>query len=180
MARFEPAWIEEPLLSEDLRAHADLRSVSPAPIALGENLSTVYQVKEALLLGACDIVQPNVVRVGGITPFLRIAALVQAFGARLAPHLLPEISGLLALTLPQTCEVEDVEDASLTALGLVHRPGVAISDGWLSTTDPPPPGLGVQVCAVPVGEVPGAPAGGPGAAWPPTSDRSPVPQEEIR
>ena len=71
---FDPAWIEEPLLADDLAGHAELRRRITTPVALGENLHTFYRFREAIDLGACDIVQPNVVRVGGITPFLRIAA----------------------------------------------------------------------------------------------------------
>lgn len=144
LSRFEPAWIEEPLLSDDLRAHAELRRATPVPVALGENLATVHQFREAALLGAADVLQPNVVRVGGITPFLRIAALVRAHGITLAPHLLPDLSGLLAVCLPDEVEVEVVEDASFADLGLLGRPAVLVADGWCEPAEPSSPGLGVR------------------------------------
>src|SRR3954452_12786069 len=112
LSRYDLAWVEEPLLSDDLRAHAELRRVCGVPIALGENLATEFQFREAALLGACDVAQPNVVRVGGITPFLRIAVLPRTHGLTLAPHLLPALPGLRAVCLPQECDVEIVEDAS--------------------------------------------------------------------
>jgi L-alanine-DL-glutamate epimerase-like enolase superfamily enzyme len=145
MAVYDLHWIEEPLLADDLRAHAQLRDMIDVPVALGENLHTVYQFREALQLGACDIVQPNVVRVGGITPFLRIAALANAHGAQVAPHLLPELSGQLALCLPEPTAVEDVEDAGLAQLGALCRPsGVHIDAGWLRADTGP--GHGLEFC----------------------------------
>jgi L-alanine-DL-glutamate epimerase-like enolase superfamily enzyme len=143
---FDLAWIEEPLLADDLPAHAELRRRIDIPIAIGENLHTVYRFRDAIDSGACDIVQPNVVRVGGITPFLGIAALAAERGIPLHPHLLPEISGQLALTLGDAAGaalVEDVEDASFEALGLLAEPSpVRIEGNRLFSTGRP--GLGIR------------------------------------
>jgi L-alanine-DL-glutamate epimerase-like enolase superfamily enzyme len=142
LERYEPDLLEEPLLADDLRAHRELRRSTPIPIALGENLYTAYQFREALRLGACDIVQPNVVRVGGITPFLRIAEQSRTAGAAVMPHLLVDLSGQLALCLPGPPLVEHVEDASFEALGILARPsGVHIADGTLSADTGPGHGL---------------------------------------
>ncbi|UVS78924.1 mandelate racemase/muconate lactonizing enzyme family protein [Actinokineospora sp. UTMC 2448] len=142
LAEFRPYWLEEPLRADDLRAHAELRRRCPFPIALGENLHTAYQFREAILLGACDIIQPNVVRVGGITPFLRIAELARALGVGVAPHLLPDLSGQLALTLPGPVWVEEVEDASFAALDVLSAPsGVEVKEGRLTADTGPGHGL---------------------------------------
>ncbi len=144
LAAYAPAWIEEPLLADDLAGHAELRRRISTPVAIGENLHTVHRFAEAIDLGSCDVVQPNVVRVGGITPFLRIAALAEDRGVTLHPHLLPEISGQLALVLPQEVLVEDVEDASFAALGLLTAPSpVMITNGRLTATGAP--GLGLEL-----------------------------------
>ena len=79
----------------------ELRKRVSVPVALGENAHTIQRFRDLIDAGCCDIVQPNVVRVGGITPFLAIAELARDRGVRLAPHLLPELSGQLALTLPE-------------------------------------------------------------------------------
>ncbi|WP_251452117.1 mandelate racemase/muconate lactonizing enzyme family protein [Microbacterium sp. Marseille-Q6648] len=152
LAEVSPAWIEEPLRADDLYGHTELArrltSSSGIPIALGENLHTVYRFDEFLRAGAVQIVQPNVVRVGGITPFLGIAAIAAEYGAALHPHLLPELSGQLALSLrpvPGVAEpmVEDVEDAGFGALGALADPSpVSISDGAL--TEVPHVGLGIR------------------------------------
>ena len=63
-----------------------------APIAIGENVYTIQQFNHYLARGACDFVQADVVRVGGITPYLDIAALARAWNVPLAPHFMMEIS----------------------------------------------------------------------------------------
>ncbi|MFI0443887.1 mandelate racemase/muconate lactonizing enzyme family protein [Actinomadura sp. 6N118] len=144
LRRFEPGWIEEPLPADDVQAYARLRAAaSGIPIALGENTHTPWQFRDLLTAGACDILQPNVVRVGGITPFLRIVELARTFDIPVYPHLLPDISGQLACCLPLPAMVEDVEDASFAALGLLTEPyPVRIEDGLLRPGDHP--GLGLR------------------------------------
>jgi L-alanine-DL-glutamate epimerase-like enolase superfamily enzyme len=134
-------WLEEPLRADDLSAYRRLRSNSPVPIALGENVHTIYRFRDFIEAGAVDIIQPNIVRVGGITPFRRIVELARANSVRVAPHLLPELSGQLALTLAEAVSVEDVEDASFEQLGVLAAPSpVRIRNSRLYGTGRP--GLG--------------------------------------
>lgn len=140
-------WIEEPLRADDLSGHRELArrlaASSQVPIALGENLYTPYRFAEFLQAGAAQIVQPNVVRVGGITPFLQIAHIAAKHGAALHPHLLPELSGQLAMVLPGDSLVEDVEDAGFAELGALDGPSpVNIQAGTLTET--PHEGLGMR------------------------------------
>jgi L-alanine-DL-glutamate epimerase-like enolase superfamily enzyme len=142
LRRFDPYWIEEPLLADDLAAHVELRRAIDVPVALGENVYTVQRFRELLVAGACDVVQPNVVRVGGITPFLRIAELARAFTVPVFPHLLIDLSGQLALCLPMAAMVEDVEDASFAAQGALAAPsGVEVVGGELRADTGPGHGL---------------------------------------
>ncbi|NAS23222.1 mandelate racemase/muconate lactonizing enzyme family protein [Herbidospora sp. NEAU-GS84] len=117
---FGLTWVEEPLPADDLHGLRRLRESVDVPIAAGESLYTVHEFRA--LLEAVDVVQPNVVRVGGVTPLLRIAELARVHGVPTFPHLLPDLSAQLALALPLPCMVEDVEDASLAALGLLDGP----------------------------------------------------------
>jgi len=122
LARFDLAWVEEPLRSDDTLGYLELRGSVDVPVAMGENAHTAHRFRELAALGAADVLQPNVVRVGGITPFLEIAELVDAADLRLAPHLLPELSGQLAMVVAQETEIERVEDADLDTLGLLAGP----------------------------------------------------------
>lgn len=139
----DPLWIEEPLRADDLAAHRELRKRTGIPIALGENVHTVHRFRDFLDAGVVDVVQPNVVRVGGITPFLAIADLARSRGVTLAPHLLPELSAQLAFALPERTWVEDVEEAGFADLGALVAPsGAVIADGWASGG--PALGLGLE------------------------------------
>jgi L-alanine-DL-glutamate epimerase-like enolase superfamily enzyme len=83
-----------------------------------------------------------VCRVGGITPFLRIARLARMFDIPVMPHLLPDISGQLALCLPLPALVEDIDQGSFAALGALADPsGVSITGDSLQVRTPPGHGL---------------------------------------
>jgi len=129
LAAFDLAWIEEPLRADDLAAHVALRDRIDVPIALGENLHTRYRFAEFIDAGVVDVVQPNIVRVGGITPFLAIAGLTADRGVQLAPHLLLELSAQVALAMPGDHLVEAVEDASFESLGALAAPSPVVVDG---------------------------------------------------
>ncbi|MER5422311.1 mandelate racemase/muconate lactonizing enzyme family protein [Streptosporangium roseum] len=132
LAEYDLHWVEEPLPADDVAGQARLRAGVDVPIAAGESAYSVYEFRDLLVAGACDVLQPNVVRVGGITPLLRIAELARTFDVPVYPHLLPEISGQLALALPLPCMAEEVEDASFAALGLIAEPyPVSVEKGEL-------------------------------------------------
>ncbi|WP_125612375.1 mandelate racemase/muconate lactonizing enzyme family protein [Specibacter cremeus] len=141
LEQFNLHWLEEPIRADDLWAYRQLRKHSPVPIALGENVHTIYRFRDFIEAAAVDVIQPNIVRVGGITPFRRIVELARTHHIAVAPHLLPELSGQLALTLADAVAVEDVEDASFDQLGILAGPSpVTIGHGRLTGTGAP--GLG--------------------------------------
>jgi L-alanine-DL-glutamate epimerase-like enolase superfamily enzyme len=142
LSPFDIFWLEEPLPAEDIQAYAALRAAIDIPVAAGESLYTEAQFRDVLLAGAVDYLQPNVCRVGGITPFLRIARLARLFGVPVMPHLLPEISGQLALCLPLPAMIEDIDEGSFAALGALARPsGVVITGDSLQVQTAPGHGL---------------------------------------
>ena len=142
LAPFDIYWLEEPLPAEDLGGYARLRAASGIPLAAGESLYTEAQFRDLLLAGAVDFVQPNVCRVGGITPFLRIARMARLFDLPVMPHLLPDISGQLALCLPLAAMVEDIDTGSFAALGALAAPsGVIITGNSLEAQTGPGHGL---------------------------------------
>lgn len=142
LSAFDVFWLEEPLPAEDVQAYARLRAAIDIPVAAGESLYTEAQFRDILLAGAVDFVQPNVCRVGGITPFLRIARLARLFDVPVMPHLLPDISGQLALGLPLPGMIEDIDEGSFAALGALARPsGVVVTGDSLQAQTQPGHGL---------------------------------------
>lgn len=87
---FAPAaldWLEEPLFPpEDFNGLAKLRNQINLPLAAGENACTIYEFRKMLAARAVDYVQPSVAKVGGISEFIKVAALTRENNVILAPH----------------------------------------------------------------------------------------------
>lgn len=124
-----PHWIEEPLLCDDLDGHARLRRLVRSPIAIGENVYTIQQFNQFLSRGACDFVQADIVRVGGITPYLDIAALARAWNVPLAPHFMMELTGQVLCCLPNAYILENIDGGSLSDLNALTEP-MRLVDGY--------------------------------------------------
>ncbi|MEV0106344.1 mandelate racemase/muconate lactonizing enzyme family protein [Nocardia sp. NPDC050799] len=100
MEEYHLDWIEEPLDAYDAKGHAALAASLDTPIATGEMLASVAEHKELIRLGAADIIQPDAPRIGGITQFLKLAALAENENLQLAPHFAMEIHLHLAAAYP--------------------------------------------------------------------------------
>ena len=88
-ARLEPVapiFIEEPLLSENIEALAQLSSLTSIPIALGERLYSRWDFKPFFERGIVDIIQPDLSHAGGISECRRIAAMAETYDVAVAPH----------------------------------------------------------------------------------------------
>lgn len=83
---FALGWLEEPCHPDDVPAHAELRQALRTPIALGEHLYSTHAFRDFVMNRAVDVVQVDVCRVGGITPWLEVAALAATHGLRVCPH----------------------------------------------------------------------------------------------
>ena len=106
LVEFDLVWIEEPLDAHDFEGHAQLAQALDTPIATGEMLASVAEHKALMNANGCDIIQPDAPRVGGITQFLRLAALADERGLGLAPHFAMEIHLHLAAAYPAEPWVE--------------------------------------------------------------------------
>lgn len=102
----ELVWIEEPLDAYDVEGHARLTRTLDTPIATGEMLSSVAEHKALIDARACDIVQPDAPRVGGITQFMRLLTLADEAALDIAPHFAMEIHLHLAACYPRETWVE--------------------------------------------------------------------------
>ena len=109
LEQFDLVWIEEPLDAYDAEGHAQLAAALDTPIATGEMLSSVGEHVRLIEARAADIIQPDAPRIGGITPFLKLATLADHHGLQLAPHFAMEIHLHLAAAYPREPWVEHFE-----------------------------------------------------------------------
>jgi mandelate racemase len=94
------AWVEEPTVQEDLKGLARIRAgAAGVPIQIGENWCGPEDMQRALDAGACDLAMPDAMKIGGVSGWLRAAALAQVHGVPMSSHIFPEVSvHLLAVT----------------------------------------------------------------------------------
>jgi mandelate racemase len=95
-------WIEEPVRHDDYEGYARIAAEVATPIQTGENLVDTFEMARAIALRSLDFVMPDVQRIGGVTGWLRAAALAHAHGIEMSSHLFPEFS-LHLLGVTPTC-----------------------------------------------------------------------------
>jgi mandelate racemase len=93
-------WIEEPVLAQDFEGHAYVAREIRTPIQCGENWWGPHEVRTAIQHRASDFMMPDVMKIGGVTGWLRTAALAEAHGIPISNHLWPEISTQLMCLTP--------------------------------------------------------------------------------
>lgn len=93
-------WVEEPTLAHDYGGHALIAREARTPIQCGENWWGTLDMQHALEAHASDLVMPDVMKIGGVTGWLRAAALAQAKGIQVSSHLWPEVSSRLLCCTP--------------------------------------------------------------------------------
>ena len=129
-------WIEEPIRADDFAGAARLTHEIATPIQLGENFMGPEQMAQALAAGACDYVMPDAQRIGGVTGWLRAAALAQGAGMEMSSHLFPEVSAHLLAVTPTCHWLEYVDWAN----PILAQP-VELKDGHVII--PSQPGTGI-------------------------------------
>ncbi|MFJ5216727.1 mandelate racemase/muconate lactonizing enzyme family protein [Streptomyces sp. NPDC088354] len=134
---YDIAWFEEPLPADDLAGHVRLAASTSIPVAVGESLYAVGRFAEYLSAGAAGIVQVDVARVGGITPWLKTAHTAEAFNVQVAPHFLMELHASLACAVPAGMYVEHIPQ-----LAAITRTPLSIVDGCV--VPPESPGIGID------------------------------------
>jgi len=93
-------WIEEPALAHDFTGHAHIAREIRTPIQAGENWWGILDMRHAIDAHATDYMMPDVMKIGGVTGWMRAAALAEAHGIQLSNHLWPEISAQLMCATP--------------------------------------------------------------------------------
>jgi mandelate racemase len=129
-------WIEEPVRADDFAGCAAIRREVATPIQIGENFMGPEQMAQALAAGASDYVMPDAERIGGVTGWMRAAALAQGAGVEMSSHLFPEVSGHLLAVTPTCHWLEYVDWAD----AILAEP-LRVKDGHLVVSDAPGIGL---------------------------------------
>lgn len=153
LEEFDPMFIEEPVLCENMELFREIAANCTIPIATGERLFSRYDFKRLLQAGGVDIIQPDLSHAGGLTEVKKIAAMAEAYDVALAPHCpLGPIALAACLQLDATCYNAVIQEQSI---GIHYNVGksvldyvkngqdFAFADGYVQL--PTLPGLGVEV-----------------------------------
>ena len=153
LEEFDPMFIEEPVLCENMEVFKEIAAACNVPIATGERLFTKYDFKRLLQCGGVDIIQPDLSHAGGITEVKKIAAMAESYDVALAPHCpLGPIALAACLNVDATSYNAVIQEQSMgihynvgkTVLDYVdNKADFAFIDGFVEL--PKLPGLGVQV-----------------------------------
>lgn len=134
------SWIEEPLPADDLAGHRSLCARAAVPIAVGESLYSIGQFGDYVQSGACHLVQVDAARVGGVTPWLKVAHLAECRNLAVCPHFLMELHVSLACATQAARWIEyipQLDDVATAAIRIENgyaypptRPGLGIDWDW--------------------------------------------------
>jgi mandelate racemase len=119
-------WIEEPVTFDDYAGHATIAAAAATPIQLGENMWGPGDFEKAIAAGCRDGIMLDVMKIGGITGWMKAAALAETHGLRVSSHLFPEVSAQL-LSVTRGAQLLEWQDwvAPVLAQPLVPSDGVA-------------------------------------------------------
>lgn len=131
------AWIEEPIVYDNLDGYAQLAAELKTPLQIGENFYGPREMHKALQRKACDLVMPDFMRIGGVTGWMRSAAIAGAAGIPMSTHLYPEVAAHV-MRVTETAHWLEWQD---WADPILQQP-FAIKDGHLHIPDVP--GVGIE------------------------------------
>ena len=142
---YDPLWFEEPVPPDDVPALAQVARGQPVPVATGERLTTRSEFQAVLAAGAASILQPALGRAGGLWEGRKIAALAEAHGAQIAPHLYAgpgewAANIHLATVIPNLLMAETIETQFHRDL---IKGAITVEEGFIPA--PTAPGLGIEV-----------------------------------
>ncbi len=130
-------WIEEPVRADDYSGHAQVRRGAKTAIQTGENWWGVHDLAKSVEAGASAYAMADAVKIGGVTGWLRAAALTESAGLPLSSHLYPEISAHLLAVSPTGHWLEYVDWAN----PILEEP-LRIDDGQAAASGAP--GIGIR------------------------------------
>lgn len=148
LADFRPMWIETPVASNDIEATLEVARQVPVPVASGERLATLEEFARLAAGKVVSILQPEVLKVGGIGQMMAVAAVADAHQAFLAPHcaqspLTTVVNAHIDAAIPNFLIQETFDDFLEPWARDIMTGTVEIREGYI--TVPEAPGLGVDL-----------------------------------
>jgi mandelate racemase len=134
---FGLTWLEEPIVYDNMDGYAQLAAELKTPIQIGENFYGPRDLHAALQRKACDFVMPDFMRIGGVTGWLRAAAIAGAAGVPMSTHLYPEVAAHV-MRVTETAHWLEWQD---WADPILQKP-YDVKDGLLHIPDAP--GIGLE------------------------------------
>ena len=129
-------WIEEPTLADDFAGHAQIRSKSRVAIQMGENWWGPQDMSKGMAANASDLGMPDAMKIGGVTGWMRAAAIAESAGLPLSSHLFPEVSAHLLAVTPTAHWLEYVDWAN----PILQQP-LKVENGHATAPDVPGSGI---------------------------------------
>lgn len=138
LERYNVYWLEDPIPVYDVDGLAQIASALDVPVVVGENFSTKYGFRQLLEKKATDIVMIDLQFVGGITEWMKVATLAQAWNLPVVSHLFDEFSPHLMAAIPNGLMAEYMPwwDA-------IFKEPPQVKDGYIRIPDKP--GLGWEL-----------------------------------
>ena len=129
-------WIEEPIRHDNYDGCAKIAAEVATPIQIGENLLNTGEMQKAIDAQAAEYYMPDVQRIGGVSGWMRAAAVAQVYNLDMSSHLFPEFSAHLLAVTPTCHWLEYVDWAS----AILKQP-IEIKDGHAQIPDRPGAGI---------------------------------------
>jgi mandelate racemase len=136
-------WIEEPVRHDDYAGCASITAQINTAIQIGENFDSAFSMQTSLAHRASDYVMPDVQRIGGVTGWMRAAALAHSAGIEMSTHLFPEISAHLMTVTPTAHWLEYVDWAD----AVLQQP-LQVKDGHVRISEAPGNGIAWDESAI--------------------------------
>ena len=136
LKQYDLTWVEEPVPAEDLIGHAAVRASGLAPVQTGENWWFAADMAKAIEAGASDHAMPDIMKIGGVTGWLRAAALAEAASLPVSSHIFVEASAHVMPVTPTALYLEYLDSA-----GAILKEPLSVVDGAVTARGP---GLGLE------------------------------------
>ena len=141
--KYDIFWFEEPINPDDYKGHKIISQSTSIPIATGENEYTKFGFRDLIEQGNVSILQPDVLIMGGVTEFMKVAAMSQAHEIPIAPHGSQDVHIHLVTAIPNGLVLEYYAGATDPMYGKTFKYNLDVRDGYVHVPDRS--GFGIEI-----------------------------------